>query len=79
MCMVHAFIMIRTAAGVSQDVQGTVSALESVNEAHVVAGEYDVIAEADGEEVYDILSAAAADIQGVTGVEETKTYVSLSA
>ncbi len=77
--MVHAFIMIRTAAGVSQDVRGTIEDLGSVNEAHVVAGEYDIIAEADGEEVYDILSAAAADIQAVTGVEETKTYVSLSA
>lgn len=77
--MVHAFIMIRTAAGVSQDVRDTIEDLGSVNEAHVVAGEYDIIAEADGEEVYDILSAAAADIQAVTGVEETKTYVSLSA
>lgn len=77
--MVHAFIMVRTAAGTSQDVRDAVADLGNVKEAHVVAGEYDVIAEADGEEVYDILSAAAADIQGVTDVEETKTYVSLSA
>lgn len=77
--MVHAFIMIRTAAGASQEVQGSVAAIDSVTEAHVVAGEFDVIAEATGEEVYDILSAASADIQSVSGVEETKTYVSLSA
>ena len=77
--MVHAFIMIRTAAGAAQEVREGIADLGSVNEAHVVAGEYDVIAEADGEEVYDILSAAAADIQAVEGVEETKTYVSLSA
>lgn len=77
--MVHAFIMVRTAAGVAQEVRDSIGDLGSVAECHVVAGEYDVIVEAQGEEVYDILSAAAADIQGVQGVEETKTYVSLSA
>jgi len=77
--MVHAFIMIRTTAGASQEVQDSIADTENVTEAHVVAGEFDVIAEATGEEVYDILSTASADIQAVAGVEETKTYVSLSA
>ena len=77
--MVHAFIMIRTSAGASQDVQAEIEGIENVGEAHVVAGEFDIIAEATGEEVYDILSAVAADIQAVGGVEDTKTYVSLSA
>ncbi|MFB6153882.1 MAG: Lrp/AsnC ligand binding domain-containing protein [Halodesulfurarchaeum sp.] len=76
--MVHAFIMIRTGAGTSQEVRRTIEDLESVEECHVVAGEFDIIAEADGEEVYDVLSTSSADVQGVAGVEETKTYVSLS-
>ena len=76
--MVHAYIMIRTAAGVAQDVRESIAELGSVSEAHIVAGEFDIIAETDEKEVYDILTTAAADIQGVNGVEETKTYVSLS-
>ena len=76
--MVHAYIMIRTAAGESQEVRDSIDGIGSIDEAHVVAGEFDIIAETDGREVYDILSTAAAKVQSVDGVEETKTYVSLS-
>lgn len=77
--MVHAFIMIRTGAGASKEVHSTIREIESVGEAHVVAGQFDIVAEVDGTEVYDVLSTASEDIQTVPGVEETKTYVSLSA
>lgn len=76
--MVHAYIMIRTAAGESQGVRDSIDGIGSIDEAHIVAGEFDIIAETDGDEVYDILSTAAAKVQAVNGVEETKTYVSLS-
>ena len=76
--MVHAFIMIRTGAGTGEEVRSAVDDLETVTEAHVVAGEFDLIAEADGSEVYDVLSTASSDIQAIQGVLETKTYMSLS-
>lgn len=77
--MVHAFIMIRTGAGTSREVSVKIRDIGTVGESHVVAGQFDVIAEVHGTEVYDILSTASEDIQTIHGVEETKTYVSLSA
>jgi DNA-binding Lrp family transcriptional regulator len=75
--MVHAFIMVKTAAGRSEDVLQAVRGLDKISEAHVVAGDYDVIAEADADEVYDVLHAASSDISGVEGVADTKTYMAI--
>jgi DNA-binding Lrp family transcriptional regulator len=75
--MVHAFIMVKTAAGRSEDVLDGVRGLDQVSEAHVVAGDFDVIVEADAEEVYDVLQTASSDISGLDGVADTKTYMAL--
>ena len=75
--MVHAFIMVKTAAGRSGDVLEAVQGLDRISEAHVVAGDYDVIVEADAEEVYDVLHAASSDISGIDGVADTKTYMAI--
>jgi DNA-binding Lrp family transcriptional regulator len=75
--MVHAFIMVETAAGRSEDIVASVRALDNVSEAHIVAGEFDIIAEADTEEVYDVLHASSTDISGMEGVANTKTYMAL--
>ena len=75
--MVHAFIMTKTAPGASETVVEAVVKLDSVQEAHVVAGEFDVIVEVEGDEVYDVLQAASVNIQGLDGVTDTKTYISL--
>ncbi|MFB6120455.1 MAG: Lrp/AsnC ligand binding domain-containing protein [Halobacteriaceae archaeon] len=76
--MVRAFVMVTTAAGEAEAVFSVVTALDAVREAHVVAGTYDLIAEVDGDEVYDVLDAAASEIGHLDGVEETRTYVSLN-
>jgi DNA-binding Lrp family transcriptional regulator len=75
--MVHAFIMITSGAGESEQLLGPIRALDGVSEAHIVAGAYDIIVEADGEEVYDIFQTATGGIQGLQGVTETKTYIAL--
>jgi len=75
--MVHAFIMVKTAAGRSEDVLTAVRELDRISEAHVVAGEFDVIVEAEADEVYDVLQAASSDISGMDGVADTKTYMAL--
>ncbi|MFB6132530.1 MAG: Lrp/AsnC ligand binding domain-containing protein [Halanaeroarchaeum sp.] len=76
--MVHAVIMIRTGPGDAVDVREAVSDLDGVVDVHVVAGDFDVIAELETREVYDVLQTATSAIQDTDGVEETKTYVSLS-
>ncbi len=75
--MVYAVIMVETGAATSTDVLDRVLALDRVTEGHVVAGDYDIIVEVEGEEVYDLLEAVSTDIQAIDGVADTRTYVSL--
>ncbi|MFC4552077.1 MULTISPECIES: Lrp/AsnC ligand binding domain-containing protein [Halorussus] len=75
--MVHAFIMVKTAAGRSEDLLASIREHERVTEAHVVAGDFDIVVEADAEEVYDVLQTASSGISGMEGVADTKTYMSL--
>ncbi|WP_254808481.1 Lrp/AsnC ligand binding domain-containing protein [Natronosalvus amylolyticus] len=75
--MVHAFIMVKTAAGKSEGLLAGIRDLEQVSDAHIVAGNYDIIAEVDAEEVYGVLKAASGGIQGLEGVTDTKTYIAM--
>ena len=75
--MVHAFIMVKTAAGKSENLLDEVRSLEQVDEAHIVAGDYDLITEVDVDEVYEVLHTASSGIQRLDGVADTKTYISL--
>jgi DNA-binding Lrp family transcriptional regulator len=75
--MVHAFIMVKTSAGESERLLGPVRELPKVTEAHIVAGDYDIIAEVESEEVYDVLKTASSGVQGLQGVVDTRTYISM--
>lgn len=75
--MVHAFIMVKTGAGESEGLLSDIREMGTISEAHIVAGAYDVIAEVDTEKVYDVLQTASTRIQGLSGVTDTKTYISL--
>lgn len=75
--MVHAFIMVKTEAGQSEGLLERIRGVGAVETAHIVAGNYDVIAEVDVEEVYDVLETVSTEIQGVDGVTDTKTYIAM--
>jgi len=75
--MVRAFIMVKTAAGKSEDLLARIGDLDGVEEAHIVAGQYDIIVEAVGEEVYDLMHGVATRLRDVEGVTDTKTYICL--
>ena len=75
--MVHAFIMVKTDAGKSEELLADVGELSGVTEAHIVAGDFDIIVEVDTDEVYEVLHTASSDIQDLDGVADTKTYISL--
>ncbi|MFC4436613.1 MULTISPECIES: Lrp/AsnC family transcriptional regulator [Natrialbaceae] len=75
--MVHAFIMVKTAAGKSEGLLASIREIEPVVEAHIVAGNYDIIAEVDTEEVYEVLKAVSTDMQSLDGVTDTKTYIAM--
>jgi DNA-binding Lrp family transcriptional regulator len=75
--MVHAVVMVETGAAKSTEILDDITALDGVLEAHVVAGDFDVIVEVEADEVYEVLETASTQIQGIDGVSDTRTYVSL--
>jgi len=75
--MVRAFIMVKTAAGKSADLQNRIREMEAVLDANVVAGQYDIIVEAESEEVYDVIHTVATDVRELDGVVDTRTYICL--
>lgn len=75
--MVRAFIMVKTAAGKSADLQEDIAAVDGVLEANVVAGQYDIIAEAEGDEVYTVIHTVATELHELEGVVDTRTYICL--
>lgn len=75
--MVHAFIMVKTAAGKSADLQNRIEEMDAVLEAHVVAGQYDIIVEAESDEVYNVIHTVATDLNDLDGVVDTRTYICL--
>jgi DNA-binding Lrp family transcriptional regulator len=77
--MVHAFIMVKAGAGAATDVCEQFDHMDGVQDAHVVAGRYDVIVEIGGDEVGNVLQTVSKQIGAVSGVTDTKTYISLAA
>lgn len=75
--MVHAFIMVKTSAGTSEGLVDPIRDLETVSEAHIVAGDWDIVVEVAADEVYDVLKTASGGIQALDGVTDTKTYISM--
>jgi DNA-binding Lrp family transcriptional regulator len=75
--MARAFIMVKIDAGHAEEVRHGIREFDAVSEAHVVAGEYDLVVEAETPEVYDLMHTVATEIRGLGGVADTKTYVCL--
>lgn len=69
--------MVKTAAGKSEDLLESTRSLAGVGEAHIVAGAYDIIVEATGDEVYDVMHSVATGIRDLDGVSDTRTYMCL--
>lgn len=75
--MVHAYVMVTVASGQSPEVLADLRESEDVTEAHIIAGEWDIVAELDAERVYDVLKTVSADLGNVEGVGSTRTYIVL--
>lgn len=75
--MVRSYVAIDTAAGTSVPLVETIRGVDAVSEAHVVAGDFDLIAELEGETVRDVLVAVTSEIRGLDGVGTTRCYVCL--
>ena len=75
--MVHAFVLVKTGPGASPDVLSALDGIDAVVDAHIVAGQFDLILEVDAVAVGDILTSVTDGIQHLDGVLDTRTYIAM--
>lgn len=75
--MPSAYVTIVTAANTAPTVLEELTEIDEVTEAHVVAGDFDVIAELDAPDTSDLLPIVTRRIQAIDGVGHTRTYIVL--
>lgn len=75
--MPNAYLAVHTASGTSPSVLAALEDIPEVEEAHVVAGNYDLIVELGAESTSDLLPIVTKEIQGIDGVGATRTYIVL--
>ncbi|WP_265110148.1 Lrp/AsnC family transcriptional regulator [Halosolutus halophilus] len=75
--MVTAFVMIKANTGEADRLRDSVESIEGVQSAHIVAGDVDIIAKAQVETPAAVKEIAATQIQGISGIEDTQTYIAM--
>ncbi len=75
--MVAAYIMVKANTGEADRLKNTILDIDGVEDAHIVAGDVDIIVKVNVENPAEVKTVAADGIQGVQGVEDTQTYISM--
>jgi DNA-binding Lrp family transcriptional regulator len=75
--MVRAYIMVKANTGEADRLKSNIEAIEGVEDAHIVAGDVDIITTVSVDTPADVKEVAANGIQSVDGVEDTQTYVAM--
>ncbi|WP_227133430.1 Lrp/AsnC family transcriptional regulator [Halorubellus salinus] len=74
---VTAYIMIKANTGEADRLRDDIEALDGVEHAYIVAGDVDIIAKVSVESPGEVKDVAATQIQGISGVEDTQTYIAM--
>jgi DNA-binding Lrp family transcriptional regulator len=75
--MVTAYVMVKAHTGDADRLRTEIEAVDGVVEAHIVAGDVDLIAKVDVETPAEVKDVAATHIQSIEGVESTQTYIAM--
>jgi DNA-binding Lrp family transcriptional regulator len=75
--MVRAYVMVKAHTGEADRLLDEIEAIAGVVDAAVVAGDVDLIVTLDVDSPADVKTVAADSIQGIDGVEDTRTYVAM--
>ena len=75
--MVHAYTAIIIGEGAADEALAAIRDLSAVTEAHVVTGDFDVIAEIESDTVRDLQRVVTAGIHELPDVGTTRTYIQL--
>lgn len=66
-----------TAAGTAKEAVDAIRSIDEVDQADIVAGEFDIVAQVTAEEERDLLRLVTDEIQPVSGVGRTSTFIVL--
>ncbi|GGN92680.1 MULTISPECIES: Lrp/AsnC family transcriptional regulator [Haloarcula] len=75
--MVTAYVMVKAHTGDADRLKNEIEAIDGVTEAHIVAGDVDLIAKVEVETPAEVKDVAATHIQEISGVESTQTYIAM--
>jgi DNA-binding Lrp family transcriptional regulator len=75
--MVTAYVMVKANTGEADRLKTEIMDLDGVVDAHIVAGDVDIVAKLDVDSTADVKGIAADGIQGIEGVEDTQTYIAM--
>jgi DNA-binding Lrp family transcriptional regulator len=75
--MVRAYVMVKAHTGEADRLVAETEAIGGVEDAAVVAGDVDIIATLEVDAPADVKTVAADAIQGIDGIEDTRTYVAM--
>lgn len=75
--MVTAYVMIKANTGQADRLREEIAGIDGVEEAHIVAGDVDIIAKVIVDTPGEVKNIAATAIQDVDGVEDTHTYIAM--
>lgn len=75
--MVIAYIMVKANTGEADRLLSSIRSIDGVTDAHIVAGDVDIIARVEVSTPSDVKGIAADGIQSITGVETTQTYIAM--
>ena len=75
--MVTAYIMVKANTGEADRLRQQIGELDGVDTVHIVAGDVDLIARIDVDSPTQVKDVVATGIQGIRGVEDTRTYITM--
>ena len=75
--MVTAYVMVKANTGEADRLKNSIEDIDGVDEAHIVAGDVDIIAKLGVDSTAQVKEIAADAIQGINGVEDTRTYIAM--
>ena len=75
--MVTAYVMVKALTGEADRIKQAIESIEGVVEAHIVAGDVDIIAKLQVDAPADVKEIAANRIHDVDGVDSTQTYIAM--
>jgi DNA-binding Lrp family transcriptional regulator len=75
--MVTAYVMVKANTGEADRLLHEIADIDGITDAHIVAGDVDIIAKAHVDTPADVKEIAATTIQNISGVEDTETYISM--